>query len=225
MILIKLDGFGASIEIENENGEKQYKYLSLNKFKQVVLQGTKFDSGLLPSGTIAYQRTSDGERIAIVKQSTVMHIKYRGRDKKDEDTPEEFNMLIPHLLWIFDFKSNRELQNSKVYALKKEIITESTMLYNVPFSNVHIGGEVCWGDASDMIMRRPFKSLVGASSLTRFFFETVFNNDLSQIVQDGDKQIPKVLVWLRNYNNKNEFPYNELIPYKSFHQVWSNGNE
>lgn len=159
MIHIKLDDFGASIEIENDNGEKQYKYLSLNKFKQVVLQGTKFDSGLLPpSGTIAYQRTSDGERIAVLKQSCVMRIKYLGRHKKDEDHPEEFNMLIPHLLWIFDFKSNRELQNSKVYALKKDMITESTILYNVPFSNVHPNGEVCWGDASDMITRKPFKS-------------------------------------------------------------------
>lgn len=225
MIHIKLDDFGASIEIENENGEKQYKYLSLNKFKQVVLQGTKFDSGLLSAGTIAYQRTSDGERIAVLKQSCIMHIKYRGRDKKDEDPPEEFNVLIPHLLWIFDFKSNRELQNSRVYALKKEIITESTILYQVPFSNVHTNSEVCWGDAADMIMRRPFKSLVGASSLTRFFFETVFNNDLSTMVEDNGIQVPKVLKWLKDYNNKNEFPYDSLIPYKSFIEVWSNGNE
>jgi len=76
MIIIHLESYGVRVELEDENNKKQYRYLSPNRFKEIVLRDTKFDSGLLPSGTLSYQRTGGGEKIALFRPDQVANVKY-----------------------------------------------------------------------------------------------------------------------------------------------------
>jgi len=217
MIIIHLESYGVRVELEDENNKKQYRYLSPNRFKEIVLRDTKFDSGLLPSGTLSYQRTGGGEKIALLRPDQIANVKYN--NNKADGTPVvlEFQVPLPPLVWMYEVNSSRQLCSTKVFAINKEAITDNTMLYHAPFSNVHPNGEVCWGNAN-AILDKPFKSLQGMTSLPRIFFLSPFNEDL---FNDGSNNSARMLNWFKSYDGKQEFPYSELKQYSIYSEVWN----
>ncbi|OGF48592.1 MAG: hypothetical protein A2231_11405 [Candidatus Firestonebacteria bacterium RIFOXYA2_FULL_40_8] len=213
MTTIQLETYGVRVELQDENNKKQYRYLSPTRFKEIVLRETKFDSGLLPSGTLSYQRTGSGEKIALLRPDQIVKVKYLNNKADGAPVVFDFQVPLPPLLWIYEVNSSRQLFSTKVFAIMKEGVIDNTMLYKAPFSNVHPNGEVCWGTAGNLI-DKPFKSLSGLSSLPRIFFLCPFNEDL---FNDGNGT--RMLNWFKAYDGKQEFPYSELKPYGIYSEV------
>ena len=216
MTTIHLESYGVRVELQDENNKKQYRYLSPNKFKEIVLRDTKFDSGLLPPGTLSYQRTGGGEKITLLRPDQVFKVKYNNNKADGAPVVFDFQVPLPPLVWIYEVNSNRLLYSTKVFAIGKETITDNIMLYNAPFSNVHPNGEVCWGTAGNLI-DKPFKSLQGMSNLPRIFFLSPFNEDLFN--NDSNGPGTRMLNWFKSYDGKQEFPYSELKPYGILSEV------
>ena len=216
MTTIHLESYGVRVELQDENNKKQYRYLSPNRFKEIVLRDTKFDSGLLPAGTLSYQRTGGGEKIALLRPDQVVKVKYNKNKADGGAITMDFQVPLPPLLWIYELSSERRLFSTKVFAVMKEAVTDNAVLYHAPFSNVHPNGEVCWGTAGSLI-DKPFKTLQGISSLPRIFFLCPFNEDL---FNDGNSNGARMFDWLKAYDGKQEFPYKELKLYSCFSEVW-----
>lgn len=222
MVKIILDDYGAQVEIEN-NGKKEYKFLSFPKFQQTILQKYNFDSGILPEGAIAFSRNGYGEQVAIIEKQQIRIVKYEIRKEKEEPKIEEYKIPLPSLVWIFRLDISKKLENAYVYGLKDYIVMPNMMLYHAPFSNVGQDGGICWGDGHSII-DKPFRTLAGLVSLTKFFFAQPFNSDLDIGLENPENK-EHTLEFFRKYNNKTEFPLNILKPYKKFNEVWNAGGE
>lgn len=214
MITIKIDDLGVNVEIEND-GKKKYKYLSMPKFQQLVLQDYNFSTGLMPVGAVAFSRSGNGERIAIMQPASVQKVSFEIGEENKKPKLEKFAVPIPPLLWMFGLNLEKKLRDTCVFALKDTLLIESTMLFHVPFSNVNEDGRVCWGHHN--VYDRPFKTLVGLISLTRLFFLQPFNRDLDWGSR-GEKS--KTLEFFRQYAKKKKFPLEILRKYKTFMEVW-----
>lgn len=175
MLVIRVNDYGVNIEIEN-NGQKKFKFLSLPKFQQLVLQDYNFDTGLMPVGTIAFSRSGNGERVAIIQPESMQKVSFEIQEADKSSMIEKFTVPVPPLLWIFSFDLGKKLNGADVFALKDTFLIKSTMLFHAPFSNVNEDGRICWGHEN--VLDKPFKTLVGLVSLTRLFFSQPFNADL-----------------------------------------------
>lgn len=216
MAIIHIEPYGVRVDFEDENNKKQYRFLSPNRFKEIVLRDTRFDSGLLPVGTLSYQRTGQGERIALYRPEQIAHVKYIDNKAGSAAKMLDFQVPLPPLVWIYEVNSNRQLYSTKVFAVEKVAIVDNTMLSRAPFSNVHANGEVCWGSANNLI-DKPFKSLQGMASLPRIFFLSPFNEDLFNTGVEG----ATMLNWLISHDKKQDYPYGELKSYRAFSEVWN----
>lgn len=219
MITIRIDDYGVNIEIEN-NGQKKFKYLSLPKFQQLVLQDYDFNTGLMPPGTIAFRRNGTEERIAIMQPASIQDVQFEIQEENASPVIEKFTVPMPPLLWIFGFGLDRKLKDTSVFALKTGLVINSTPLYHVPFSNVNEDGRVCWGHTNE-VLNSPFKTLVGLVSLTRLFFRQPFNSDLDNGNGRNESKKSKTLQFFRKYDGKKKFPFEILRGYKKFEEVWS----
>lgn len=221
MFIIKVNDYGVNVEIEN-NGQKKFKYLSLPKFQQLVLQDYDFNTGLMPVGTVAFRRNGTGERITIIQPASIQNVQFEIQEENKNPVIEKFTVPIPPLLWMFGLDLEKKLNSTSVFALKTGLIINTTPLFRVPFSNVNEDGRVCWGDSNE-VLDQPFKILVGLISLTRLFFNQPFNADLDW----GSRSKPeesKTLQFFRKYNGKKRFPFDILREYKKFEEVWSDEN-
>jgi hypothetical protein len=219
MITIRIDDYGVNIEIEN-NGQKKFKYLSLPKFQQLVLQDYDFSTGLMPVGTIAFERNGTGEKIAIMQPASIQNVQFEICEENKNPVIEKFTVPMPPLLWIFGLGLDRKLKDASVFALKTGLVIDTTPLFHVPFSNVNEAGRVCWGHGND-ILNSPFKTFVGLISLPRLFFSQPFNADLDNGGSRSKPEESKTLQFFRKYNGKKKFPFEILRGYKKFEEVWN----
>jgi hypothetical protein len=218
MITMRIDDYGVNVEIENE-GQKSFKYLSMPKFQQLALQDYNFDTGLLPVGTVAFKRSGAEERLAIVQPAGIKHVKFEV-DQGKEKRIEEYKIFpVPPLLWIFKLDLDKCLKETKVFALQSGFVVANTMLFDAPFSNVSSqNGNVCWGN--NKVLDKPFKTLVGLSSLPKIFFSQPFNKDLDEEIGNPDHKLAKTLMFFRQYNGQKKFPLEILKEYRKFQEVW-----
>jgi len=217
MITIKIDDFGVNVEIEND-GKKRFKYLSMPKFQQLVLQDYDFSTGLMPVGTIAFSRSGNGEKIAIMQPASIQDVQFEIQQENANPLIEKFTVPVPPLLWIFCLNLEKKLSSTSVFALKTGLVINTTPLFRVPFSNVNEDGRVCWGNSNE-VLDQPFKIFVGLISLMRLFFKQPFNADLDW----GSRSKPeesKTLQFFRKYDGKKKFPFEILREYKCFKEVW-----
>jgi len=219
MITIRIDDYGVNIEIES-NGQKKFKYLSLLKFQQLVLQDYDFNTGLMPVGTIAFSRSGNGEKIAIMQPASIQEVQFEIPQENANPVIEKFTVPVPPLLWRFGLGLDRKLKDTSVLALKTGLVIDTTPLYHVPFSNVNEDGRVCWGQGNE-ILNSPFKTLVGLISLPRLFFRQPFNRDLDNGGSRNESKESKTLQFFRKYNGKKKFPFEILRGYKKFEEVWN----
>jgi hypothetical protein len=222
MITIKIDDYGANVEMEND-GKKKFKYLSMPKFQQLVLQDYDFNTGLMPVGTIAFQRNGTGERIAIMQPASLQNVQFEICEENRNPVIEKFTVPVPPLLWMFSLSLDRKLKDTGVFALKAGLVISTTPLFHVPFSNVNEDGRVCWGDGNE-VLNSPFKTLVGLISLPGFFFRQPFNRDLDNGGSRNDSGQSKTLQFFRKYDGKKKFPFEILRGYKKFEEVWKDEN-
>lgn len=217
MFIIRVNDYGVNIEIQN-NGQKKFKFLSLPKFQQLVLQDYNFDTGLMPVGTIAFSRSGNGERVAIMRPASVENVQFEIPQEKENPVIEKFTVPTPPLLWIFSLNFGKKLNGADVFALKDTFLIKSTMLFHAPFSNVNGDGRICWGHEN--VLDKPFKTLVGLVSLTRLFFSQPFNADLDwgRITKPEES---KALQFFRKYDGKKKFPFSILREYRKFEEVWN----
>lgn len=226
MLKIEIDDFGANVEIE-ENNIKQFKYLSIEKFMEAVLQKYNFNTGILPSGTIAYQKKCRLEKICILQSSGIRKVKYQ--DIGENNNPGklyEFTVPMAALLWFYTLDDKHKLTNTKVNALKIitntiKPVTPNTMLYSPPFSNVGLDGNICWG-SDDELLEKPLKNLNGLITLPELFFYKPFNKDLDANLPVLIPNVHATLGFFRKFNRKKQFPYEILKEHKTFMEVWKN---
>lgn len=213
MVKLTIDENTGYAEIEIiEKDKKSFKYLSLQKLTEIFLAEYKFDTGILPLNTVRYQKVSTGIKISLISNQQVVNVKYEHKESNEQEKPvSEFRIPISYLLWTFILDKDNKLIDTHVFAVKNISITESTMLYYVPFTNIFHDGRICWG-------KTQFKNrinLIGLPSLTKFFFSLKFNRDL-----DIEEKGIKCLEFFKDYNNKEQFPYEILREYRIFKEVW-----
>lgn len=202
----------ADVEVEEDN-KKSFKYLSIQKLTEIFLIEYKFDTGILPTNTIRYQKISTGIKISLISNQQVVNVKYEHKESDEKEKPvSEFKIPVPHLLWIFILDKDNKLIDTHAFAVKNLIINGNTMLYYAPFTNVFHDGRICWGN----IQFKNKINLIGLPSLTRFFFTLKFNRDL-----DIEEKGIKCLEFFKSYNNTEQFPYEILKEYRIFKEVWN----
>lgn len=177
---ISLERYGVRIERNEEHGGVSFAYLSLSKFKQILLNDQTWDTGLLPSGTVCYKFQEGCHSIIIYRPSVVRELKYDYYDQT-EDGRSIHNVLkknaaIPHTIWKFIVTNNMRVNVSNVWALKDSIITHDTELFRYPFSNVNNGGGICWGAAAHFL-QKAMPNLAALSGLPEVFYNAPFNGD------------------------------------------------
>ena len=219
MIEMKFDDYGVEVAINN-NGNKQFKYLSFPKFQQIVLQQYNFNSGIMPLGSVAYKKSGKGEALAVIQPGHSQQVKYELFPDTHKPQIHKFTVPLPPLLWIYKLTIDKRLSGTYVYSLKKPVVFPGIMLYSAPFSNVGNDGGICWGSGSELL-ERPFKTLSGLTYLPTLFFTQPFNHDLDHNLSIPAKDGLPTLAFFRDYNNKVSFPFNILREYRKFEEVWN----
>lgn len=127
------------------------------------------------------------------------------------------NVYYPNLLMCLNLReSNGKLtiNNSGVVAFKDAFITDTTELYNFPFSNTYKGtifGQICWGSLGTPRL----DSLAQSVGVLHTFLGGVMNRDLFQpLTITGGETLGssnEVLGYLAMRSPEiNSFPYNEI---------------
>ena len=214
MIKLELSESGVAVDIL-ENEIRTQKYLSLASFRSGVMSGFKLDTGLLPSGTVAYQKAGTITKVAFIQQAGIQSVGFEKTEMINGEKKtiiRKFKVPFPLFLWIATLDIKNVINETKIYAVKDKLITMDTILYNAPFSNVYSAGRVCWGN--DNILSVPLKTLVGLESLPGIFFSKTFNIDLDIPFHGG------TLNFFTEFDGKDVFPLEDLVRNTTFKKEW-----
>lgn len=86
----------------------------------------------------------------------------------------------------------------------KEPFSPQARIFDAPFPNIHVGGQICWGNNTP-----PVANAKNAAAAWRLFFESPFNNHLAQgKTRRHQDDVRKLLVKL---DGKRKFPTAELL--------------
>ena len=211
VITMRLNNTGVFVDIV-DGKKRQSKFLTLQNFQSCISREFCLDTGLLPVGTIAFKLHQDRKRLAMIRSAGIKSVKYELSDE-GHDIIKDYIVPIPALLWIFEMNLRNIILDTRVFAVKTELITPNIHVFNVPLSNVYDDGRVCWGDKD--FLREPLRSLVGLASLPDVFFSRAFNRDL-----DVRRNGLFALDFFQQYDKKEIFPAEILQEWKTFKEVW-----
>jgi PRTRC genetic system protein B len=165
-----------------------------------ALSNLPVTSGVLPPGTLFWERANGRERLGLYLPPQVWVVSVRDEDYLDTQGAA-WQVPLPGLILVghhFDYS---------LWAVKEQPpLTSDTVLYNAPTPNVAADG-VCRGSA-------PFPSASAATMLqaAEVFFRSRFNHDLSN--KKSKKHPERVLDhWYElNEAGATEYPLDDLVP-------------
>lgn len=191
------DLIGMSFRINNElNIEadytagkvKKHKIIDINRFCDIVSKSsevTECNTGILPAGCIAYR-----ENPKTFKRFVVLELKERRMNLTYEKTLYR-DFPLPRLIYGFWVDRYGKVTSVKVTVAENGKLTENTILYEYPFSNVS-DYKMCTGSNQLPTV----KSLAQLERMPYYIFSMPDNNDL-----------------YRKYNTKLDMEYRNLLEY------------
>lgn len=156
------------------------------------------DTGLLPPGTLFWQKKGGQARIGVYAEPAARTLRF-------DPGGREVSLRAPLPGLVFVGKGTRY----QVYAVKARPARETDLLYKSPLPNVYDDGAICAGSVT-------FPKCGPATIWAAFetFFESLFNYDLQggRIAPSGDDGREGVVEILRGLKRKAEFPLDRLLP-------------
>lgn len=93
-----------------------------------------------------------------------------------------------------------------LFAAKDSQVTPRSQIFKAPFPNIYSNGRICWGNN-----QRPPANPLKAASVWKLFFETPFNNHLSNGKSEScDKDVNEKLVQLAD-SHARQYPARDLV--------------
>ncbi len=129
-------------------------------------QSGGWQTPLLPKNCFFYEERVRGDEVVGIEVERQRHdviyhrTKYKG-------------VSHPKLLFIFRVQLQR-IMECKVFAVRDALIRPETKLYHFPFSNVHMNGEACWNEKSDIRI----SEIHQLSNLPYLFLRSPSNDEL-----------------------------------------------
>lgn len=204
---------GSRIFVENSVGPVKYKHeITPQRFAQIFFEtfadtyktaDYDYETPLLPKGTVGFKADHDLSKFA----AAILVCAERRRIVYFNDVFE-----VPHPDLIFFFKvKNRKVLDSRVFAVKSELIEKDAELCCFPFGNVYSDGTICWGSNTLPDIDKPLK----LEQLPYLFFDSPYNGDLYR----GEKPFR---MYLKELEKMPVFPAETLRPYARFREFFKN---
>ena len=192
------------------------KNISLNQL--VHFLGDCTDTSIMskytvPDNCLGISFSGDYVYCTVLVKKRVIPAKYAKADIEN-------NYLLPYPNLIFTFKINEYksgLEKSWCFAVKDDVVTENTEIFEFPFSNVSKGkGVICYGGNNTLYNGDLRQSI---EEYLETFFIAPYNGDY--YTMDRTAFIEKLLQELMNkLNGKKEFPLDKLVSTgKSFKDI------
>lgn len=216
--IITLDEFSpAKVEIEKE-GANRTVYLGLQELANFIVSSVKEDeieelekpkpitvSPSLPLNTVKYSKMSDNMEIIFLSYiETKADITYH--KTAFEDVP------FPNLVFCFGVRNNRLIKRH-VLCYKDSFLRDNTELYQFPYSNVFIGGNMCYHDNEYV------EDLVQLQTLPYRWMHEPFNDHLYN--QGRTNKLDKSLREIFESTQGQSFNYDMLIPMNITFDKWA----
>lgn len=197
-LTIKINDDAAYASVHIKDGENTtIKTVSVLDLINKLSKKNRIHSDILPLGTRYYSGNSKDFTIAIEIPPKVRTVSVYNRELKIEKKPIAF----PPCLFIASVKDNR-LISTKIFAVKRQIMTFEDELFAFPLGNAYNDGRICWGNVNNT---RKIEKPIEITSEINLFFDSVFNGDLL------------------NFNNNAiniQFGFNDLINYLKDREVF-----
>lgn len=166
-------------------------------------KGENFDrQPLLPQNCIHFMRTADNKFFQLIISTPKMKrlVKYRTTDFHFIEVPRAIMVIN-----VTNDGQNFRLNNSRLFAVKDEVLTKESALYVYPFPNVEKSeGTICWGS-------NQFNSFPCLTALNRIFdafYDAPFGEDYGMRLLSG---YPSFKQYLAD-NEEKAFIDNDLYP-------------
>lgn len=206
-INIKLVGNSAFLDVPGHGaGERSSKVLKVdtlcNAFRD---KDDGIQTPFLPVNTLKYKEK--GNNCILYLHSKEAKFTATVGDKKYEDC------IRPSLVMIIFLSKQGGVYNihdSKCFAVKDDrmLITDSTVLYGMPFPNISCDGWICWGANST---GGNFQSLTGLGMLVDRLFNSPFNNHVFSSSAFRHLEIGSHHDFFKYIQNKERFPEELLL--------------
>ena len=203
-ITVRINPLDSQVTVEeNDSGVISYKKISIDNLIDCIKDSVKTEcisSGLLPQNCISLVVGTDGQRnVTILHSEKFADISYY--KTKYEHFP------LPQLLFKFKLSMGMRVQSCQLAVVKDEKLTEESVMYKYPFSNVN-GYSLCVGRNTLPICER----LSTLSSLPYYILSMENNDDYYMI--NNNKQKLEYRDLLEQLKNKDPSYYYEsvLIP-------------
>ncbi|PVC74999.1 hypothetical protein C2I27_03675 [Priestia megaterium] len=207
------------VEIEKE-GAMRTVFMEMQELADFIVSSVKEDdehlqeqqkeelvtvSPSLPLNTVKYAKMSnDADLIFMVHPETNTDVRYH------KDVFEQ--VPFPNLLFCFGVRNNN-LTKKMVVAYKDRFLRDDTLLYRFPYSNVYMGGNMCYHN-NDKI-----QDLVQLQSFPYNWMNLDFNDHL--YTQGSTNSLNKPVREIYNETQHQPFNYDMLVPMNTTFGQWA----
>jgi hypothetical protein len=209
--------------IENEGSSSRIRSIAPEGLAQALVKDLRFDTGLLPVGTIRYFKYNGNIRLYCVIPAHKRRIKYNSNGNKREYEA----VPLPPSLFVFKIHENGgsfQLQDTYIYALTSTIVKPNSRVYKFPMTNIFPDGRICMGYHE---FPTNWNSLVGVTGFCEQFFSSEFNDDLDDlrfkpfkiIKNEQCYTIERVHALVKHLSGLENFPYENLHQIGSFEDI------
>lgn len=201
--LIDSEGQYVTLQVESDDGEVKKKVISFRTYVEyinsIATENNGIRLGRMPRGFF------DGSIVDNKNYKVVVVIPKQRTPLFYSDT--HFEVPYPDLAFFYQVEKGK-VTYSKVFALKT--VTEESMLYHYPYTNVYDDGRICWG-----CNHLPeCNSLADVDMLTSLFFSAKCNDDLftpRKMLRNCDMYTGNVRAYLQKVSENDAFPEEFLL--------------
>lgn len=221
-ITLEFCEYGVLVTDTQSNGVVVQKIVDPKEFVAGLSKFNNLSTGLIPPNT-KYYMCAEGEEVLYLEYPpSIREVTFTNGDKLNT-----YVVPVPGLLLILRTARGEDghygVYKSKLFAIKRPILSMDDPLFRFPFGNVGADGNICWGRAA---LPR-VQSLLGYNGAIDMFFNSIFNGDLGDncfldftVTNDTGKEdrifAPEQL--LRFLDGKRFFDYDILVSSGTFKQ-------
>lgn len=196
------------VQVKHNNGEVKKQRISMNRFtcllkdSEISLDET-IHLGKMPMGyydsviSLNYESTFE---CIINRPSMIFPVNFYNSN---------YEIPFPNLTFYFSVIKG-EINQSKVFARKSDIVDDKTLLYFYPFGNVYSDGRICWG-CNNFEKISTFADL---EYVVKLFYSAPTNLDLFEMerINDPNANYGSLRGLYESLNKKKVFPSDVLVP-------------
>ena len=162
------------VEIEiRKDGCYQKKVISYDTLAKILI-GSSIDrhvfNASIPNNSYSIYETNGG-------YGCIFLVKGKKRPLLFERANKRLTYIVPYPNLLFDTRASENgYVSCRIFAVKDEILTEDTVLYQFPYSNVSDSGHVCFG-TNEIIFSEPKEMKTDCERMVDIFFSSPYNGD------------------------------------------------